>query len=397
MLLLWIAACTENTLVTKDDEASGPDSEAPGVPALVVEPERWDFGEVLLGQSAEGLVTLRNAGEALLTLDGLELVGASAAVSVTLLGDPALEPGEAVDVALGWAPASYTGLDDALRVQSNDPLRPSVDVSLSGLTPAPAIFVDPTWVDFGVLSVGEASTARVTVVNLGDAPLTLGGYTFAPSSADLTLEDPGLTEGAVLEAGESTQVELRYAPADVGTDEASFIVYSDDPASPETLVTLVGEGEDPIITHDVELWITADDAWRGWMDGVEFTAPGQNGWGTLDRVPFSLDTGSHTLAIYATDTAMAISGFISVLYVDGAIGWLSGDAHWLLSASNPGTGWEALGFDDSAWVTPSRCSDTSPWGSVPSAMYAEGAVWVWGNTNCRVLGEVWLRLDFELD
>lgn len=398
LLSLILVGCTENNLVPADDPNLNES------PSIVVDPPFLDLGEVLVGETVSGVFTITNVGGAELRVDDVLMTRFKHKATITLHGTPLLPPEGSVDVTVE-ATAKIAESDDGIvRIESNDPRLPNVDlpVTLAGLPlDEPAIRIDPLVYDFGVVSTSVSQPRAVTVTNVGGAPLTVTGLAWASSStSELRLASDGkLTAGAVLAAGESRELEVRYSPDDDVADEASLVVYSDDPLLPEANANFFGDGEvvSDTTDHDVEIWITADDEWTGTLDGVDVTGPNAAGWGACDTITEVLPTGEHVLAVHAFDTASAISGFVAVVKVDGKEHLLTGDPRVRMSSSKPSSGWESPTFDDSSWTTPDECRVTSMWGGQPAALFAEGAAkWVWSDPDCTVLGEAWFRVPITL-
>ena len=399
-MFLLLLACTENELVLKEAPVDT-EEEAPGDPDIAVSPKKIDFGEVMLDSENSAVVTITNEGEGTLLLDSPTLVGRTAGVTLSTLGSSLLAAGAKTDFVVTWV-AEAGGLDDVVSLGSNDPDEPEVEVSLAGTLPAGEIEVTPSSHDFGTIAVGSSDAVTVTVSNVGSGPLTIDRVTFSATDGDLSVLDYGSLAllPVVLDPAESTTVVVTYAPADGSGDEGTLAVFSDDPSTYEAGTIFVGQGSDPDpcegFTQHVKLTITADDAWQGWLDGSNFTAPGQNAWSSIDSLEWDLDCGDHTLALYATDTAQVIAGVLAAIEVEGTVTFVSGPSNWTMYDTSPPADWTDIGFDDSAWHIPEVCADTSPWGSTPQPLYDLGAQWIWWTSDCRNLGEAWLRLNFTV-
>lgn len=400
MVLLLLLACSETSLTPKPGDPGGLDSG--GAPDIRVAPAAVDFGDVLPGASATAALTIENVGDASLGLATLSLAGGSAEVTWTALGSTLLGAGERTETVLTWAPVGAGGLDDALEIPSDDSDEPLVRVPLTGRVPVGDLVVEPELHDFGDVEVGAAETVVLRVSNVGAGPIVVADWTYTSGDGDLRVLDAGALAAlpATLAPGASTEVLVEYAPSADGPDEGTLAVESDDPDAPTTWANQLGNGlaPDPCegFTQTVTLMLTADDAWQGWIDGTPFSAPNQNAWNASDTVEWELACGDHTLALYATDTARAVSGVIAVIWVEGVVRFVSGPTHWSMVDVAPPAGWTDVGFDDSAWNIPQVCADTSLWGSYPQPFYDQGAQWIWWTTQCRDLGEAWLRLDFTV-
>jgi hypothetical protein len=107
----------------------------PAVPAIEVAPRQYDFGLVDLGTSSAQLVTISNTGDAPLVVDGVALLTGSG-VGFKLTDAPPvpfeIEPNATVDIGLLFAGFAGGAASATLRVTSNDPEEPVIEVPLTG-------------------------------------------------------------------------------------------------------------------------------------------------------------------------------------------------------------------------------------------------------------------------
>lgn len=397
-MLLFLLGCSENALVSKDDPVGGDDAVA--APDIDVAPVAVDFGAVLPYDAATAAVVLANVGDATLNLADLSVDAQD--VTFTSLSSPMVPPGGEVRTVLTWTPVSADALDAALEIASDDPDEPVVHVPLTGTVPPGDLVITPTTHDFGTLAVGDTDTVTLTVQNAGDGLLTIDAMAYTANDADLAVVDAGDLAflPAVLDPGASTEVVVAYTPSGAGPDEGTLTLSSDDPDAPVDGATQMGAGEedDPCegYTQTVKIMLTADDAWEGWIDGTSFTGPGAGDWTTHDTFEWEMECGDHALSLYATDLYGLISGVIAVVWVEGAVRFVSGPTDWTMVDTAPASGWTDPAFDDSSWHIPDVCATNSPWGSNPQPFYDQGAQWIWWDSNCSNLGEAWLRLNFTV-
>jgi hypothetical protein len=98
---------------------------------ISVSPDALEFGSVPTGASVTGTMTIRNGGTAPLRVGSVSVSGAAFAV-VSPTSPVTLNPGASVDVIVRFVP-SLAGLHSGLlRVDSDDPIRPSVQMELQG-------------------------------------------------------------------------------------------------------------------------------------------------------------------------------------------------------------------------------------------------------------------------
>ena len=150
------------------------------------------------------------------------------------------------------------------------------------------------------------------------------------------------------------------------------------------------------IEYEVDFILSADDNWEGYID--ESYVGSYGGWSTTDTFTNTMDSGTHVMAVYGWDSGAAIAGMIAAVVIDGSTAYLTGDGSWVMVDSTSDADWYTIGYDDSAWTTPSTCSSSSVstyWGSQPTDLTSMGAAWVW-HTTCTALGDSYYRLVFEL-
>jgi hypothetical protein len=394
-MLTWLACNESGINALSDDAANGGDLPA-AVPHLTLTPPAVDFGAVPSGTSPQATLIVGNDGQARLDVSDL-FVNGGAPVRLAHVGNLSLDPGSELIVDLTWSATWGVPLDAELVVVSNDPDVPRAKAQLTGTVLGPDVSLTPATWDFGVQPRGVSADQSFTLSNLGDAPLTVDRVAYGASSPELALvDDAGLTAGGLIEPGGSRTFVVRYTPTDGDADEGVLQVFSDDADTPEIDASQFGSGE-PSVDHDVEVLLTADDAWEGWIDGVKITsAPNAALWSTSDRIKATLASGDHVIAVHAYDLARSISGINGVIQVDGATLSTTGDGGQRVVSSAPGAGWTDLGYDDTAWTVAPTCASTSPWGASPADIVGLGGRWVWWTSRCESLGETWMRWTITL-
>ncbi len=396
-LFVLLAACQDYELVgTADPPATGQTPEETLSPVLRVEPLHIDFGSLERGESSSAVVTVANDGPGDLWLEAIEIDDAEGPFSIGEIPSEQLGPNTSTLITVSYLPTSDSAALGSLWVHASD--QPSSEVVLEGDVLRPLLVMEPLNHDFGSLSTGEADLVDIAVRNEGAGTLRIDDLTYSASSpSEMWVVDAGgLEAGAILAPGDATAVQIVYAPQDDVADEGTLRLLSNDPVLPDLTATQVGTGE-AVTAYDVEIALTADDSWEGWLDGVALSSSGGASWTSSDTFSIVLDSGDHVLAVHAWDVAQVIAGLIGAVWVDGSAYRVTGDGSWLLTASSPASNWNELGFSSAGWMPPSICSDPSPWGtSYTGDLLAEGASWVWWTSDCRALGEAWFRLEFSL-
>ena len=145
-----------------------------------------------------------------------------------------VEAGEEIEFAVMYSPGTAIGPElGIIRVASNDPAAPFVDLPVRGTlgTPSLATVVGNSG-DFGNVCVGSFKDEELTIDNNGTCPLSIfnisGSPEFlAPSVASYPL---------VVNPGSSLQVVIRFQPSAFGAKAGLITLVSSDPASPLTIL-----------------------------------------------------------------------------------------------------------------------------------------------------------------
>src|SRR5262249_26772354 len=132
-----------------------------------------------------------------------------------------LAPGASYFCTVNFTAASAGTYSGSLTL-SNNSSTPSLSVPLSGTAVAATLqlTVSPTSLSFGSLTTGTNSTQTVTLVNTGNASVSIssdnvtgGGFTVS-----------GLTLPLVLSPGQATSFAVAFAPAATGSVSGSVVV-----------------------------------------------------------------------------------------------------------------------------------------------------------------------------
>lgn len=120
------------------------------------------------------------------------------------------------------------------------------------------------------------------------------------------------------------------------------------------------------------------------VDGVPFTlGPNSGSWTIPDDYVLDLAPGRHVVAIRGRDEG-SISGMMAVVYADDGVTPIAVTTPSSVRTVrvDPGAGWGALAFDDSAWPAAGACANPGPWGGSVTWGRNAGADMVWGPERC---------------
>ncbi len=210
--------------------------DANGGPRIQVVPEALDLGFAPQGLAVRRTVTVSNAGDAPLTVTTVSLPqdsGGEITVDAGTLTTSPLAAGANREVVVTTtnAGAATGAIEGLLRIESNDPERPTVDVSLTGQRSGPPTCTfaftpdsDGAW-DLGTVAAGTTAERTVTLTNTGTGGLAIerldvygcaagdGGTTCGPARASASSWQVELDEGQPSEvpSGGSTRLKIRLS------------------------------------------------------------------------------------------------------------------------------------------------------------------------------------------
>ncbi len=198
-----------------------------------------NFGDLLVGQTDQRLVTLSNNGNAQLTLTSITLAS-GVDFSQTNNCPATLQPAETCQITVNFTPTIEGALSDTLTVVSDDPDEPSVNVALSGngITQLPDLVVT-TITSPDTLPAGDYATISITIANQGTADVN-GGY-YAHLYLDST--EIGMTW-------------IGYAPAPGATREVSWFVAVPNYQGNHTLKAVVDTLDDILESNETNNELT---------------------------------------------------------------------------------------------------------------------------------------------
>jgi hypothetical protein len=207
-----------------------------GTGALVTfDPTSVDFGALPLGGTERRDVSVRNAGNTVLTVTGISATG-------DFLHGPGcgggVAPGSYCTLRVVFRPTGAGPRNGELVVTSNALGAPH-RLPLVGVGLVPAISISTSDLVFGTQGVGTASSAQsVTVSSTGTAPLSIDEVVLAGAHpGDFRLQDGCGWRGH--QPGSSCAIEVVFAPSASGTRTATLTIRDNAPGNPHT-VTLTG-------------------------------------------------------------------------------------------------------------------------------------------------------------
>jgi hypothetical protein len=229
-----------------------------GLPQAAVAPTTHDFGEIVYGDVGLGVAhdfTVSNAAGSSgdLQVTELVLIGVTPERFAVDAGDApfTVASGASHQVTVSLRPLGAIGpASGILRIMSNDPTNPWLDVSLLGFARGPDIAVQPDSVlHFGSIPVGDSRVKTLDISNHGLLDLVIDQITLSgDAAAELTL----LSGHAPVTVAPDTSHELRvsWSPVVAGERQAALVISSNDPDQGQLEIGLDAYGTLPEITAE---------------------------------------------------------------------------------------------------------------------------------------------------
>lgn len=202
-------------------------------PAISPSTGHIDFGDVLVDAEESETMSFLNGGTANLEITALSLATDAFRVSS---GETTVEPGQAANVRVFFAPKAEGEYADTLTVHSN---ADTLKIPVTGIGVRADISVQPAVLAFGQIFALERDTLAAQVSNSGSAPLKLDSLVV--SSSVFRLFD----EPSEVEAGGRADINVVFSPNVVGTYTDTLHIYSNAHDGPER-VGLTGKAESPL-------------------------------------------------------------------------------------------------------------------------------------------------------
>jgi len=218
----------------------------PSAAVVSLSPTSLDFsGKYSVGKpSTAHPVTLRNTGNATLSIISLALTGANASdFAQTNTCGSSLAPRAKCKISVTFTPSASGSRTASLSITDNASGSPQT-VSLSGTGTGPVDGLSPTSLAFGSQPVGTPSTAQTaTLSNTGNATLRITSLALTGTNASDFAQTN--TCGSSVAASANCTISVTFTPLASGIRTASVTITDNASGSPQT-VSLSGTGTAPV-------------------------------------------------------------------------------------------------------------------------------------------------------
>ncbi len=256
----WLAVCmvaigTVGTVAWADETKGEPakdaakQAEAPAkdVPKIRIDPLKFDFGTVWVGQPAKGTVTVRNVGTAPLLINDVK---SSCGCTTPTRPKSPIAPGAASEFTITYNTGHAGKANKRVTLHTNDPTNAQVVVPVTGEVKPIFKGTPSDHVTFGRLGIESAETSKVVFENQYDKPLELKikeGQDFG--KFDVKLET--IEKGRKYELSVTTK-----PPLQVGFNRARISFDTGDKDLPDFSVNVFANAQPAVFARPFKVYVS---------------------------------------------------------------------------------------------------------------------------------------------
>ena len=205
---------------------------ATAAPQTAIDQPIFDFGSISQGKKVNHVFTIRNKGNAPLTIKSVRpSCGCTAASTTTSV----ILPGKTGGIKASFNSTNFAGtIHKTVSVDTNDPKLPTSILTLKG-TVVEDIQINPKQLNLGQLKVNETTRSTLVIINKGSKPLQL---TSVKSSLAQIIAK---ADRSHLKPGESSKIIVTISPRSGDRLLSGFLsIMTDNPAKAAIQVPVYG-------------------------------------------------------------------------------------------------------------------------------------------------------------
>lgn len=223
-----------------------------GTPVISVPETTHDYGTVTIGNSATWNCQVQNTGTANLVINSISVPGGQP-ISTTFATPATVTPGNSVNIPLIYAPTTNGILNTTVAINSNDPIHPAVNVTLTGNAVIAGPHVDITTTSHNWQDRRKNAYSRwyLEVGNNGNQPLTISALNM---SNQHFIVDQGISLPINISTLQTAKIGIWFHPEAAGLETGTLSIVSNDPSQSPFLIYLSGNGIDTLYPLGTNLW-----------------------------------------------------------------------------------------------------------------------------------------------
>ena len=228
------------------------DMNGSGTPVITVPVTSHNYGTVTVGNSPTWNCQVQNTGSANLVINSISIPSGQP-VSTTFVTPATITPGNSVNIPLTYTPVTGGPLNTQVGINSNDPITPTVNVTLTGnaVIAGPHINIQTTSYNWHERRKNAYSRWYLQVQNDGDQPLSITALNMSDSHFFV---DQGVTLPLNIPTLQTAKIGLWYHPTGAGANSGTLSIVSNDATQNPFIVNLGGTGIDTLYPMGTQLW-----------------------------------------------------------------------------------------------------------------------------------------------
>ena len=223
-----------------------------GTPDINVPIKSHDYGVVTIGESSTWYATVESVGTADLVINNVIFTGSDE------LSCPASFPitiprGSQEDIPMVYEPQAAGELNAVATIESNDPVDPEVDLTLTGngVTPGPDLYLPENAHNYGTVRTKAYPGWHMEIQNIGDETLIVDNIV---SSDSHFIVDNTISFPCAIDVLGSEKIWIWFFPTVASSYTATLTIYSNDPTEGSHNVSVQGVGVDMDYPIGEMLW-----------------------------------------------------------------------------------------------------------------------------------------------
>ncbi|NOX86263.1 MAG: choice-of-anchor D domain-containing protein [Chlorobi bacterium] len=215
-----------------------------GNPDINVPITEHDYGIVTVDSTSTWACLIQNNGSAALQVTYGNISGSQS----EYIGWPegssfTVDANSTYTMYISYTPGDTGTLDAVATLETNDPVTPDVDLTLTGtaVNPGPYLYLPQDSMDFGSVRIGATTRWEMEVTNMGSEDLTISDITFDDSHFYREQRD---TIPVTISPLETKIIGVWFHPDSEDPVTATMSVSSNDTTQNPKVVPLMGEGLD---------------------------------------------------------------------------------------------------------------------------------------------------------
>jgi len=223
-----------------------------GTPEIYVPVTSHDYGVVPIGENATWNATVQSTGTADLIVSGIDFTG-STELYCPLTFPIVISPGNQTEIPIVYEPEEIGPLNAIATIESNDPVHPEVDITLTGnaVATGPDIYLPEDSHNYGSVRINATTRWLMEIQNLGDEILTIESII---SDDDHFYVDDQISFPMDIGILSSVEIGIWFHPEVAEEYSATLTITNNDPDENPYYVTVEGTGLEKDYPMGDTLW-----------------------------------------------------------------------------------------------------------------------------------------------